>query len=466
MIDGQVLNVTEKQATKYCIDLWRRDEQMKLAMARVKGRIQPHEKRDQPVAVVCFGPSLQQTWEQVKNFPFVISCSGSHKFLVERGIIPNWHVEVDPRAHKVALMGPPQAETEYLISSTCDPALFDHLDGFNVKLWHVFDASEDGKRVLPPGEWAITGGCDVGLRALTIAGFLGFRDLHVFGMDHSAGTVDAPTASRHAGVHPNGGTKFAHCEYDGKTYRTTPGMLEAARSVWHELDQMPAVKATFYGEGLCQAMAKAYVPKPVTDTRAFANVVAVTKPALISAEYAALNAKLHVENLAYGVGGGKHAETIKKLADQLKTRSILDYGCGKGYLAKALDFPIWSYDPAIPEHAASPRPADLVVCTDVLEHIEPDKLMVVLDDLRRCVKRVGFFVIHTGPAQKTLADGRNAHLIQRGEHFWRKTLAQFFTVGAMNKKGVELYCVVGPKRREKKAVEKASVVVAHMEAVG
>jgi 2-polyprenyl-3-methyl-5-hydroxy-6-metoxy-1,4-benzoquinol methylase len=466
MIERKHLNATEKQDVRYCVETWVRDEQIKQAIARVKDRIKPHAEREEPIAIVCFGPSLQQTWEQVKDFKYVMSCSGSHKFLVEHGITPDWHVEVDPREHKVGLIGPPQKDTTYLISSTCHRKVFDHLEGHTVQLWHVFDASEDGKRLLPPGEWAITGGCDVGLRALTIAGFLGFRDLHVFGMDHSAGTVDAPLPSRHAAFHPNSGKseKYATCEYDGRHFLTTAGMLEAARQVWHELDQMPAVKATFYGDGLCQAMSRNYVPKPTSDVRNFQQVVAVQKPELISAEYLALNAQLHHDNLAYGVGGGKHAPAVIKLCEAIKTRSVLDYGCGKGYLAKALDFPVWEYDPAIPEKSATPRPADLVICSDVLEHIEPEKLLYVLDDLRRCVKRVGFFIIHTGPAQKVLADGRNAHLIQRGEHFWRKQLSKFFDVGKIEKRGVELYCVVGPKLRAKKAVEKASAVVAHLEA--
>jgi hypothetical protein len=47
------------------------------------------------------------------------------------------------------------------------------------------------------------------------------------------------------------------------TYKTTPAMLEAARSTWHELDQMPGVKATFYGEGLVQHMARNYKPNPI-----------------------------------------------------------------------------------------------------------------------------------------------------------------------------------------------------------
>jgi uncharacterized Rossmann fold enzyme len=447
--EPRVLALGEKQSVQYCVPHWLRDEQIRQNIARVPGRIQHGDRRDAPVAVVCFGPSLNDTWEQVKSFEFVITCSGAHQFLVNRGIVPTWHVEVDPRAHKVGLIGAPQRATEYLLASTCHPSVVDHLAGYNVKLWHVFDNSEEGLRTLPSGEWAITGGCDVGLRALTIAGFLGFRDVHVFGMDQSAGTVDAPRNTRHAAAHPHSGKKYDLVDVDGVRYFTTPAMLEAARQLAHELDQMPAVTATFHGEGLVQHLMRSYVPKLAAAPHPLLGTIAASKPPLISAEYVALNAQLHRENLAYGVGGGKHADTVRKLRDRIKAESVLDYGAGKGYLAKALDFPIWQYDPAIPEIAESPRPADLVVCTDVLEHIEPECLTFVLSDLKRCVRRVGYFVIHMGPAAKRLADGRNAHLIQRGERWWRKRLAKFFEVGSLQKRGIELYVVVGPKAAQK-----------------
>lgn len=449
-----VLDHTAPQNVQYAVPLWLRDEQIRANIVRVKDRVQPHERRDDPIAIVCFGPSLRQTWEQVRGFRYVMTCSGSHRFLVERGIVPTYHVEVDPRAHKVGLIGPPQRETEYLLASTVHPDVVSHLEGFTVKLWHVFDNTEDGKRLIPADEWAITGGCDVGLRAMTLAAFLGFRDLHVFGMDQSAGTVDAPEETRHAAEHPHSSTrgKYAPCEYDGVTYYTTSAMLEAARGVGHELNQMPAVEATFYGDGLCQHMMRNHVRKDTDGRELVSNMIAFARPATISAEYAALNAQLHRDNLAYGVGGGKHADTVRKLRDAIKAESVLDYGAGKGYLAKALDFPIWQYDPAIPEIAATPRPADLVVCSDVLEHIEPDRLTFVLDDLRRCVKKIGYFVIHMGPASKTLADGRNAHLIQKGEFWWRTKLEKFFTIGKIQKRknGVELEVVVAPHQQKKK----------------
>jgi hypothetical protein len=136
---------------------------------------------------------------------------------------------------------------------------------------------------------------------------------------------------------------------------------------------------------------------------------------------------------------------VLAMAEKIASKSVLDYGCGKGYLAKALPFPIWEYDPAFPDKAASPRPADLVVCADVLEHIEPERLGFVLGDLKRVTRRVGYFVVNTGPARKVLPDGRNTHLIQRGATWWKKQLRRFFTVASIQQKGAELHIIVAPK---------------------
>ncbi len=438
------LDPTVKQEVSYCIPLWQRDLQIAHAIKRVSKRIEPSEgTRDDPIAVVCYGPSLQDTWEQIREFKYIITCSGSHKFLVERGIIPTWHVEVDPRPHKVELLGPPHKDVIYLPASACHPKYFDHLEGYDVRLWHVFDSGEDAARVLPRGEWAITGGSNVGLRAMTIARFFGFTNQHIFGMDGCEGKVER---HKHAGPHPlHDDTDYSYCEYEGKTYRTMTNLLECARQTFHELDQMPDVKATFYGEGLVQAMSRNYVRKPVPKGAA---LIAFNRPELISAPYRELSQKMHDSNPLYGVGGAQHMDTVLRIAKSINSICILDYGCGKGMLAKSLPFPIWEYDPAIPTKAEPPRPADIVVCTHVLEHIEPDKLFAVLEDLKRCVRRVGYFVIHTGPAAKTLPDGRNTHLIQQGKDWWEKKLSKFFTIGTVIVKGPLLHIVVGAKTDE------------------
>jgi len=140
---------------------------------------------------------------------------------------------------------------------------------------------------------------------------------------------------------------------------------------------------------------------------------------LITDEYRDLNTELHERREDYGTSGVKWAGQIKEMYGTLKAKSILDYGCGKQTLGKALPHLIVKgYDPAIPDLSDAPEPADLVTCTDVLEHIEPDCLDAVLDDLRRCAVKGIFLTVATRPAVKMLADGRNAHLIQQPAKWW------------------------------------------------
>jgi len=451
------LDWREKQKVQYVIPLWLRDEQIRSALSLGLPCFAPNAaRRDEPVAIACYGPSLRETWEQIRGFDHVISCSGAHRFLIDRELVPHHHVAVDPLpGNTVKLIGAPHPDVEYLIASTCHPDVFAHLKGQRVKLWHVFDSTEEGQRLIPPGQWSFTGGCDVGLRSIVLAAAMGFRDLHVFGMD---GSASSSGPGRHAGDHPAPGKQYADCEYDGVVYKTTASMLEAARSVWHELDQLPAVSAKFYGDGLVQHMARNYVPKPQVGP--LANVLGLQTALLITEEYRGLNAQLHRDNLGYGVGGGRHAPAIKTICEKLGTTSVLDYGCGKGYLARALPFPIWEYDPAIPGKTETPRPADVVVCTDVLEHIEPEQLRAVLGDLARCTRKVGYFTIHTGAASKTLADGRNTHLIQRPVSWWKNKLLAYFDVGKIFVVGLELHVVVAPKKTDKYKRVPISVVKA------
>lgn len=443
----KVIDPTNPPKVDYCIPIWARDEQIKLAIAREIPRIQPcATMQEGPLACVGYGPSLNDTWRELRQFPVIMSCSGATQFLLKRKIVPRWHVEVDPRPHKVQLIGKPHPKIEYLIASTCHPKVFDHLLNAKAKvtLWHVFDSTEEALRTLPASEWALTGGCSVGVRMLSLARFFGYTNLHIFGMDGSEGA-----SGKHAAKHPMQPKDYAEVTYEGRTFKTTSSMFTVAKGIWHELDTMPDVTATFHGDGLIQHMAKFYVPNPIPKEKA---TIAFKKHETISVPYRELNKTLHQTNIAYGVGGGKHAPMVMKLAKKLGTTSILDYGCGKGYLAKEIPFPIWEYDPAIPGKDTSPRPAELVVSTDMLEHVEPECLPHVLDDLRRVVQKVGYFTIHTGPAQKTLPDGRNTHLIQKPKAWWHSQLSRYFKVALMKDAGPELHVVVAPLDKPKKPV--------------
>jgi len=142
---------------------------------------------------------------------------------------------------------------------------------------------------------------------------------------------------------------------------------------------------------------------------------------LASPEYVAEQKRLHAVG-NYGTAALKYGQVVSGLANSLRIQSILDYGCGsKRSLLKVLEpdheVRYQGYDPAIPEYHIK-EPADLVVSIDVLEHIEPELLDNVLDDLQSLSPNFAFFTVHTGPANKVLSDGRNAHLIQEPARWW------------------------------------------------
>lgn len=80
----------------------------------------------------------------------------------------------------------------------------------------------------------------------------------------------------------------------------------------------------------------------------------------------------------------------------------------------------------IPGMDSTPTQHELVVCSDVLEHIEHECIIDVLKHLQALTTKVLFLDVSTVAAKKTLADGRNAHLIQQSGGWWLLELIHFF----------------------------------------
>ena len=152
----------------------------------------------------------------------------------------------------------------------------------------------------------------------------------------------------------------------------------------------------------------------------------------ISEEYLKLQQDLHL-NPNYGVASLSFAPIVADLIKQVNIKSLSDYGAGKKNLLVGLrdsginHIEYYPYDPVFPEYGL-PKSAELVCCIDVLEHIEPEKLNSVIQELAEITTNLGFFSIHMGPAGKVLADGRNAHLIQKPSSWWLPLLTSHFEI--------------------------------------
>lgn len=152
---------------------------------------------------------------------------------------------------------------------------------------------------------------------------------------------------------------------------------------------------------------------------------------LISAYWLEQNKLKHQKELNWGIGGIGFLIPILNFAHKLMAKTILDYGCGKGLLGQLLQnngFAISNYDPAIFGEDNIPFPCDLVVCTDVLEHIEIQYLNNVIDHIKSLANKGIFFTISTKQAIHNMPDGSNAHKIIAGEEFWIKQIREGFDI--------------------------------------
>lgn len=136
------------------------------------------------------------------------------------------------------------------------------------------------------------------------------------------------------------------------------------------------------------------------------------------------------------------------VVQKLQIRHLLDYGCASGCnLAKNLKVKhkvtYQAYDPGVPRFSKPPVPAEMVACIDVLEHIEPEFLDNVLDDIHRLAQAVVFLSVTTCAAFKTLSDGRNAHLTQQPMSWWMPKFFERWDIQTMQGISEHSFFVIG-----------------------
>lgn len=173
--------------------------------------------------------------------------------------------------------------------------------------------------------------------------------------------------------------------------------------------------------------------------------------ALISDAYRDQQRAMHAQyGENYGTASETYAPIVSMYCNKLGITSLLDYGCASCHLFKNLKadhaMVLQAYDPGIEAYSKPPIPCQMVACIDVLEHIEPDFLDEVLDDLARLTLEVGIFSVCTVAAMKTLPDGRNAHLIQQPMSWWLPKFWERFDINCVQKMDENNFFVVVESR--------------------
>lgn len=150
---------------------------------------------DGVLVFVAGGPTLLGFLDVVRSRQqagdFICTSNNTHDYLVANGIIPNACLLFDPKKRVSEYITQPQPQTTYYLGTTVCEGVFKALSGFDCRKVLIAYGLEDDsdltlQKTLYPGislTHYLVGGTMTPLRAMPLAGLLGFRKIEYYGMD-------------------------------------------------------------------------------------------------------------------------------------------------------------------------------------------------------------------------------------------------------------------------------------------
>jgi len=143
---------------------------------------------------------------------------------------------------------------------------------------------------------------------------------------------------------------------------------------------------------------------------------------------------LHQLKGDYGSGSDsfKYLEELLELINSNDIKHVLDFGCGKGFLIdkiKQSGVKCSGYDPAIEEFKEFPEDiedVDLVVSTDVFEHLNEDCMHEDFNLIKKANPKFLYFNVATQSAINKLPNGMNCHTIVKNHSWWEDKIKESF----------------------------------------
>lgn len=142
----------------------------------------PIFKKHDHAILVGGGPSLKSTFVdllQEHKTGVLFATNGTHDWLIERGIIPEYMVMLDSREGSADFVKNPHPSVRYLIAAQCHDKVFQNLEGYNVTVW------ANWMEELKTSHLIVCGGATVGMKLMYLTYLMGFRKLSMHGYDSS-----------------------------------------------------------------------------------------------------------------------------------------------------------------------------------------------------------------------------------------------------------------------------------------
>lgn len=368
------------------------------------------------IAILCgSGPSIKDYLNEIKEWQDkgakVFAMNGAAGFLNENGIMPDYQCIIDAREMTASLVAPAKG---HLFASQVHPACFDKQP--DARVWHLQIEGIDDLLPEYNDDYCLIGGAaSVGNTATCLAYAMGYRKLEIYGYDSS--NKGEHSHSFHQKI--NDGEPMASVRFGGKDYICSLTMKLQAEKFMDTARALKSygVKINVHGYGLLPDM-----------WNALGNITKLAE----KDKYELMWSLPEYREVAPG------EDCAQVFIDNFNpSGKVIDFGCGTGRGALKLrdhgcdmlllDFTENSRDteamtmPFKLCDLSQPIDVDRVkygYCTDVMEHIEPEKVDDVINNIMAVAKNV-FFQISLVPDVMGSLIGQDLHLSVHPATWWK-----------------------------------------------
>lgn len=213
--------------------------------------------------IVGGGPSLSECLPNLRlrkqRGGVIYALNGAHDWLIERNIVPDFHVLLDARPDNVCFVQRPHKNVAYLVAAQCHSSIYEALRGFEVVQWIACtDSPENDQKLASQFPempiMLVGGGATVGLKTMNLAYLAGHRKISLFGMDSSY-----RGEANHAYPQPlNDKESRITVHAAGKDFICAPWMAKQATEFQAQARQLiqAGCRITVTGDGLIPWIAK------------------------------------------------------------------------------------------------------------------------------------------------------------------------------------------------------------------
>jgi len=373
------------------------------------------EEAHERIAILCgSGPSLADTLGEIQAIDGdVFALNGAGKFLFGKGITPEYQVILDAQRETADLIGPAK---QYLFASQVDPECFKRIP--SAKLWHATHGEIAPEFPEYEDDYCMVGGAvTVGNAALLLAYVMGYRTIHCFGYDSSH-----RGAAGHAFKQSmNDGDPLTIVEFNGKEYTASLTMrLQAQYFPSRARALMDAgCKISVHGSGLLPDMFNT----KLSEKEKYRAMWKEDQYRIVSPGESVANTFVEVCGIDaghmvidFGCGTGRGGQRVRDMTGA--RMRLVDFA--ENCLDRDVDLPLTICDLTKPMGLR----AEYGFCADVMEHIPPQDVRSVLENIFACTPKA-FFQISLEPDSMGSLIGRQLHLSVFPYAWWADQFRSF-----------------------------------------